>query len=130
YTKVKWKDDMLPAVRTYVETTGPLKRDAQCGNYVTGQVIENSDVQAPAPPQFASLIRLPSRIIGLYEGGNRQPCGVFRSAGTCKMRKTSYEEDDTHDYVSAGFCYVCKKAIITAIDPTLVPALHARDYPR
>ena len=41
------------------------------------------------------------------------------------MRKTSYEEDDTHDYVSAGFCYVCKKAIITAIDPTLVPALHA-----
>ena len=129
YTNVKWKDDMLPSVKVYVESTGPLRRDAQCGTYTTGQRVKKSDAQPPAPPQFAKLATPRSRLIGLYEGGAGQPCGVFRPAGICKMRSTSYIEDETEDYVSSGFCYVCKKAIIADIDPALIPTLRARDYP-
>lgn len=67
-------------------------------------------------------ILYPQRIIGLYEGGAREACGVYAPAGSCRM-KNNLEFD-------MDFCYVCKHAIIEKIDHTLLERLFKTFYPR
>jgi len=50
-----------------------------------------------------------TRIVGLYEGGNRFACGVYHPTGNCMMR---------HDHdSSAQFCAVCRYVIVDFVNP-------------
>jgi hypothetical protein len=71
-------------------------------------------------------IQYPQRIIGIYEGGAREGCGVYRPAGSCRMQNTLNKSISE----SSDFCYVCKHAIIEKIDPSLLEELYKRFYPR
>lgn len=67
----------------------------------------------------------PQMIVGLYEGGNRYACGVYRPAGECNMGPS-----DPGEYKL--FCPVCRYVIVDAVDPTkhgLLDAFYARGYP-
>lgn len=48
-------------------------------------------------------------IVGLYEGGGKDTCGIMRPAGKCMMR-AHYEEH-------AFFCPVCRYVIVDFINP-------------
>lgn len=48
-------------------------------------------------------------IVGLYEGGGKDTCGIMRPAGKCMMRN-SHEEH-------AFFCPVCRYVIVDFINP-------------
>jgi hypothetical protein len=126
FTNVPWKADMHSDVRTYVEATGPLVSDPDCGTYTPADLVRNFARQLPSPPQFRRR-KLNHQIIGLYEGAAHQPCGVYRPAGMCKMRKSRYIREQTRGSVTLSwaseFCYVCQKAILSKIDPALVAAL-------
>jgi hypothetical protein len=50
-------------------------------------------------------------IVGLYEGGAQETCGIMRPAGKCMMRG-SHEEH-------AFFCPVCRYVIVDFINPFL-----------
>jgi hypothetical protein len=54
---------------------------------------------------------------GVYTGGGTWTCGVYRPAGDCRMRDSSYH-----------FCMICQYLIVDAIDPAQLPAVDAR-YP-
>jgi hypothetical protein len=49
------------------------------------------------------------RIVGLYHGGRRRPCGIFHPAGTCMMHGGEYD--------SLEFCAVCRYILVELIDP-------------
>jgi hypothetical protein len=59
-------------------------------------------------------------IVGLYEGGNRYACGVFRPTGACNMGPSEPSE-------YKAFCAVCRYVLVDAIDPTQHGVLD-RDY--
>jgi IgA Peptidase M64 len=65
------------------------------------------------------------QVLGAYESGAQFNCGVIRPAGECKMRKTAAIRTDT----PVEFCFVCKYAIVEAVD-CAVHALLDREYPR
>ena len=48
-------------------------------------------------------------IVGLYEGGGRDTCGIMRPAGKCMMRG-SHEDH-------AFFCPVCRYVIVDFVNP-------------
>jgi hypothetical protein len=61
-----------------------------------------------------------SQIVGLYDGGGRANCGVFRPAGRCRMRD---------EYASTmPFCHVCSYVMVDIINPLIHPKLD-RLYP-
>jgi hypothetical protein len=62
--------------------------------------------------------------IGAYESAAQFNCGAIRPAGECKMRKTATERTD----VPVDFCFVCKYAIVEAVD-CAVHALLDREFP-
>jgi hypothetical protein len=71
------------------------------------------------PPNLKSPDDL-SRIIGIYDGGGRVDCGVFRPAGSCRMRD---------EFASTmRFCHVCSYILVDIVDPTKHPRLD-RYYP-
>jgi IgA Peptidase M64 len=81
-----------------------------------------NDTSTKYPPKSIwHKIRYPQRIIGAYEGGAREACGVYSPAGSCRMRSA---------YVDSDFCYVCKHAIIEKIDASLLPELYKKFYPK
>jgi hypothetical protein len=75
-------------------------------------------------PDFCVLCA-PQQIVGLYEGGNRYSCGVYRPAGECNLGPSKPGEYKL-------FCPVCRYVIVDAVDPTkhgLLDAHYARVYP-
>jgi hypothetical protein len=65
----------------------------------------------PQGPQSPRIYPYPlSNTIGIYDGGGRVDCGVFRPAGRCRMR----------DEFAANmpFCHVCSYIIVDIVDPT------------
>jgi hypothetical protein len=66
-----------------------------------------------------------TRIVGLYEGGNRFACGVYHPTGECMMR---------HDHVeTAQFCAVCRYIIVDFVKPLLhwqIDRDYAKIYPQ
>jgi hypothetical protein len=50
-------------------------------------------------------------IVGIYEGGGKDTCGIMRPAGKCMMRNN--HEDH------AFFCPVCRYVIVDFVDPFL-----------
>ena len=130
FKNVLWRADMLPAVKTHVETVGPLHVET-CSGIALGTTLPYDTTRHLPPGPLRPLAKRPADIVGLYEGARYQQCGIFRPAGRCKMRKTA-------DILAAPglgfrawrFCYICKKTIIQDIDPTLLPLLHQKQYPR
>jgi hypothetical protein len=81
----------------------------------------------PAAVQSALGIRNLSKVVGLYDKGDRLNCGVFHPTGYCAMRQSS---EAFHVkrlpfsviYRSGGnteFCHVCRYILIDIVDPTL-----------
>jgi len=83
-----------------------------------------------------------SWIVGLYEGGNGFPCGIFHPTGACLMRSNAIPQRDLHGAViKAGldalgrsipppgtlyhFCPVCRYVIVDSVDPNKHPAIDA-----
>lgn len=110
-----------PRVLADIAANGPfdvrLPRNSACGVPQTG----------PRQPRvFAGVAYPPQQhtVIGLYEGGGEYTCDVHRPTGMCKMRSpgtgtfnpstgvlVGFKDDDNH------FCFVCKYAIVDAVDP-------------
>ncbi len=59
------------------------------------------------------------KIVGLYEGGGYEYCGVYRPAGMCRMRSVWGDVDQ-------NFCHVCAFHILNKIDPALNTVLSKR----
>ena len=74
-------------------------------------------------PGFCGLCK--PAIVGIYEGGNRYACGVFRPTGECNM-------GPSEPFEYKRFCAVCRYALVDAIDPGQHGALDRElepDYP-
>jgi hypothetical protein len=102
------------AIRTQIATShGPL--NAPPGN-TTGQETQQckanySGVMTPTNlPMLKTKPAVLQDIIGIYEGGGRHDCGVFRPAGRCKMRQGAT--------YTIPFCHVCRYIIVDTLDPT------------
>jgi hypothetical protein len=136
FTHVKWKADMWAIVRMIIEGAAPIPNGPlhleNCTGIANGApypdwIYERS---LPTDPRILLLANHPADVIGLYEGAKYQKCGVYRPAGRCKMRKTAdVLTVEQGRFRAWSFCYVCKKAIINVIDPALIPALRAQQYP-
>ena len=129
FTEVKWKEDMLPDVKNYVETEGPFYTE-NCSNPPT-----NDGWKPPDKRHIESIlhglglkIQFPLRPIALYEGARLKRCGIYRPAGICKMRITAEALTSGARFRAWPFCYVCKKAIIQDIDPKLTNLLKRKQY--
>jgi hypothetical protein len=61
-------------------------------------------------PDLARVPRTKADIVGIYEGGGYHDCGVFRSAGRCRMRDS--------DVITKPFCHVCRFILVETLDPT------------
>ncbi|MGE8340716.1 IgA Peptidase M64 [Flavobacterium sp. ACN2] len=127
-SKAKWYKDAYPGSSekligtdafTYMQTNLKPLWERPAGTVCANIGFDGSTKYPPV--SIRNGIRYPQRIIGLYEGGAREGCGVYIPAGSCRMKSTSYDND---------FCYVCKYAIIEKIDPTLLEALYRTFYPR
>jgi hypothetical protein len=68
-------------------------------------------------PKSSPLYRYQYGYPGVYTGGGTWTCGVYRPAGDCRMRDSSYH-----------FCMVCEYLIVDAVDPAQLHAVDAR-YP-
>lgn len=83
----------------------------------------------PTPPpkdlKIKGLCRLD--IIGLYEEGYHQYRAIFRPAGRCKMRAMGNWDKVKTRYFQIPFCYVCKRAIVQKIDPSLLKILEKEE---
>jgi IgA Peptidase M64 len=87
----------------------------------------NHDVQVPDLKNISirGCFSHKTRIVGLYEGGNRFACGVFHPTGECMMRH-SHEE-------SAQFCAVCRYIVVDFVNPFLhfqIDRDYAEIYPQ
>ncbi|MGS2643666.1 hypothetical protein [Streptosporangium sp. G12] len=54
-----------------------------------------------------------SQTIGVYEGGLKYAQGIYRPAGSCKMRNQHQSGDD------GKFCFVCQWLIVNRLNPSL-----------
>lgn len=74
-------------------------------------------------PIFAAGLPITqSRIIGLYNGGDRFHCGVYHPTGFCMMRR--------HDFAAVEFCPVCQYIMIDIIDPSKHSVIDTRQIKR
>jgi hypothetical protein len=68
-------------------------------------------------------------VIGLYEGGGRWNCGVFRPAPVCKMRDhiwpRTHEAPDRMPRRHFRFCFVCRYTIVNEVNPRRLQDLDA-----
>lgn len=78
-------------------------------------------VAKPAAPNVARFAwpRNQLQAVAAYEVGAGFDCGVIRPTGECKMRTIAPPTE---------FCYICKYAMVYAIDPTLLAAIDS-EYP-
>lgn len=92
---------------------------------------------ATAAPNFKP--RHAAFVVGVYEGGGSYNTRVYRPSGMCKMRKTTRvnvrekplmiesgdvivgPEREVKQFVP--FCYVCRYALVNAVDPTFLDGL-------
>ena len=74
-------------------------------------------------PKFK--VQFEKYVIGLYEGGGRYNCKIYRPSGICRMRKGGL--DEKREY--RPFCYVCKYSLVNTLDPTQFGKLYM-EYPK
>ncbi len=81
---------------------------------------------AQAPPAIAgfTLPRNRNQLIAAYESAASHNCGAIRPAAECKMRDIVQKGSRAID-----FCFVCRYAIVEAIDCASHPDLD-KQYPR
>lgn len=90
---------------------GPLNADPATPTGACLQASSKDSVMTPRNlPQLPRLPRTKADIIGIYEGGSYNDCGVFRPAGRCKMRAS--------DSITIPFCFVCRYIFVDRVDPT------------
>ncbi|MFF1821336.1 hypothetical protein ACFVWG_28800 [Kribbella sp. NPDC058245] len=97
-----------PNVIAYIATQKkPLNKDLDNFNPKSAPDEPVSDMPNVKMPHFED------QLIGVYEGGDRFPGGIYRPAGTCKMR-------DQHGKDHHGeFCFVCRWLIVSRVNPSL-----------
>lgn len=133
---VKLVDDRI--VEHINQTNGPL--NAPQGNPTRDcQTAFDTDTNVPKllvyPIQAARNLPPPLRtgtrkqpvysswIVGLYEGGQGMPCGIYHPTGVCLMRALQVPDRDRrgNPIPNAGniykFCPVCRYAMVDQIDP-------------
>jgi hypothetical protein len=100
-------------IRTQIDTSdsplnaGPGSHGANC---VPGSPPFDR-VSATNLPQGLKILPYPlADTLGIYEGGGRVDCDVFRPAGRCRMR-AGFE-------TTTPFCYVCAYILVDLIDPS------------
>jgi hypothetical protein len=79
----------------------------------------------PVPPNVPGFVwpRNQLQAVAAYEVGAGFDCGVIRPAGECKMLAVVLTTEPPVD-----FCFVCKYAMVNAIDPALLAVID-REYP-
>jgi hypothetical protein len=79
----------------------------------------------PAPPNVPGFVwpRHQLQAVAAYEVGAGFDCGVIRPTGECKMRTVVQTTEPPVE-----FCFVCKYAIVNAIDPASLATID-REYP-
>ncbi len=93
------------------DSDGPLNAAPGAATAACVAAVNKGSVMTPRNiPALPRSPRTKADIIGIYEGGSYNDCGVFRPAGRCKMR------DD--DIVTIPFCFVCRYIIVDTVDPT------------
>jgi hypothetical protein len=107
----------LPPVVTFMHGPPfqPLAAKTQCDTAITTLVLP------PTIPGITLTSDDRPRVIGLYEGGGRWNCGVFRPAPVCKMRDHIWPPPlaapDTTQRRHFRFCFVCRYSIVNEINP-------------
>ena len=141
FTHIKWNRPrypgspngiISPSMIAYITANGP-----------TSPQIPNPQGQEVAlpPKPFWPTARYPQQIIGIYEGARYEHFGLYRPAGTCKMRVYGWwwhpglvgvpmPAVPVPQYVETDFCYVCKYHIIEQLDKNLLPVLANLLYPK
>lgn len=135
---LKWNKPLYPgsADRTITQRVlnyflNPRLPFASIDRPSCADVTDDYDGSAEKPPgTLRGKLRHPAKIIGIYEGGDRLRCGIFRPAGICKMRSLGYwGGSEDRQYYERDFCYICMQAIVEKIEPALLEKLAKRYYP-
>jgi hypothetical protein len=117
---------VLPGVGSFM--TGPPSRPVtdkagHCANMVRVYV------HPPAVPNVHLTADARPRLIGLFEGGGRWNCGVFRPAPVCKMRDHMWPPPDLGAPMLLRrhfrLCFVCRYTIVNEVNPRRHPELDA-----
>lgn len=102
-----------PIFNWIVSTSSPLNAPANAqGALCAPAIFPVGDViptNLPVPLTLPKKLPSKADIIGLYDGGAGFDCGVFRSAGRCRMRRG-------HD-ATTPFCHVCRYVIVDHVNP-------------
>lgn len=84
-----------------------------------GDTIFNDSVQIPtnlpkeSDWQKKDRVKRKSYVVGLYEGGNAFPCGIYHATGICLMRSQSANKLRIY-----GLCRVCAYLMVDRMEPT------------
>jgi hypothetical protein len=73
----------------------------------------------------------PLLVVGLYDGGQREFCGVFHPTGFCMMRARLALKQTKHPLV-IPFCQVCRTLLVATINPlrhAQLDSIYERVYP-
>lgn len=98
------------------DSDGPLNADPATPAGACVAARNKASIMTPRNiPALPRTPRTKADIIGIYEGGSYNDCGVFRPAGRCKMR-----EDDI---ITLPFCFVCRYILVDTVDPSKHGAL-------
>ncbi|HRI34860.1 MAG TPA: M64 family metallopeptidase, partial [Saprospiraceae bacterium] len=120
------KQKSLPLFHNHVINAGEVHNNCRRGKGA-----------AQVSPYLTTTHPIPSRIIGLYEGGDDISCNLYHPTGQCKMRNQVTGDDDlslqglSNEPMGKGeFCFVCKYLIVNRIDPNKHDLLESDDkYP-
>jgi len=139
---------MHPAIASHIVNHGtngrPLNRKPNSGDQCVfdNRAVQPSDGLRDLPASIKLPI-VPSRVIGLYDGGATFSCGVFHAAGGCLMRSdVSVLEGDPRSpdppkklrkTRAATYCHVCRYLLVEQLSPKLhaeIDLLYKVNYPR
>src|SRR6185436_6304702 len=113
---------VLPGVRMFMDIPPAHAVAVEAGEC-------GAPVVAHRQPQPIPGVTLPAddrpRVIGLYEGGGKINCDVFRPAPVCKMRDhiwpRTLEASERTQRRHFRFCFVCRYTIVNEVNPRRHP---------
>lgn len=114
------KDELIihPAILSLLASSGVLsRRSADCD----ANAGSDNKFQVPLRP-LPSGFRYPatkSSIVGLYDGGNGNRCGIYHATGKCMMRKSDWLriKRGVESLEITALCHVCRYILVDLVDP-------------
>ncbi|MFA1550096.1 hypothetical protein [Actinomadura chokoriensis] len=110
-------------VREHIEGVGGTGGTHDPLNSDTNHVKTNDEADGPVSISGFKGPCKGSKLIGIYEGGERFAGANYRSTGACKMRSSGEKYND------GEFCFVCKWLIVNRVDPGQHTLISEKFYP-